>query len=170
MKNDKVFILVYCGLFTALVVIATAFLKVPTAIGYVNLGDGVIFVSAAVLGHYAAIIGGVGSAIADIMAGYSIYAPATLIIKALMGLISAKMISTQGKINIKNILVYVIAELVMVGGYFIFESFLYGLPAATGSMVPNLIQGCFGVIVAVVLIPITVRIFNRNKQIKSANH
>ena len=40
MKNNKVLLIVYCGLFAALVVIATALLKIPTAIGYVNLGDG----------------------------------------------------------------------------------------------------------------------------------
>lgn len=164
MKNAKVFTLVYSGLFTALVVIATAFLKVPTAIGYVNLGDGVIFAAAAALGPYAAVIGGVGSALADIIAGYSIYAPATLIIKAMMGFVAAKLIINQGKVTVRNVLVYVLAEVVMLGGYFIFESFLYGVPVALGSMIPNLVQGGFGVGVGVILTPITVRVFAQNKQ------
>lgn len=159
MRKDKVSILVYCGLFIALVVIATAFLKVPTAIGYVNLGDGVIFASAAVLGPYAAVIGGVGSALADIMAGYTIYAPATLVIKGLMGFVVSKMIIDFSKNSARNIFVYIIAELLMVAGYFIFESFLYGVPLAAGSLISNLVQGAFGVIIAVILTPIIRRIF-----------
>ncbi len=163
MKNNKVLTLVYCGLFTALVVIATAFLKVPTATGYVNLGDGVIFASAAVLGPYAAIVAGVGSALADIFAGYTIYAPATLVIKALMGLVAAQMIFNHEKLSKRNIIVYSIAEVIMVGGYFIFETFLYGMPVATISLLPNLIQGIFGVAIGVILTPIIKRIFKPSR-------
>ena len=159
MKNSKVLTIVYCGLFAALVVIATAVLKVPTAIGFVNLGDGVIFASAAVLGPLAAAVGGVGSAIADILAGYAVYAPATLVIKALMGFLAAKLIADAGRFSLRSVLVYGLAEIVMIAGYFAFESFVYGVAAAAGSLVPNVIQGGFGIVVGFVLAPLSKRIF-----------
>jgi uncharacterized membrane protein len=158
MKNNKVLKLVYCGLFTALVVIATAVLQISYGKGYVNLGDGVIFASAAVLGPLAAVVGGVGSALADWLAGYSIYIPATLVIKAMMGLLTAKLIADAGKFSLKNVLVYALAEVVMVGGYFVYESIMYGLPTAALSLLPNAIQGIFGIVIGTLLAPITRRV------------
>lgn len=159
MKNNKVLMLVYCSLFTALVVIATAVLQISYGKGYVNLGDGVIFASAAVLGPLAAVVGGVGSALADWLAGYSVYIPATLVIKAIMGLLAAKLIADAGKPSAKNIFVYALAEVVMVGGYFVYETVLYGMPTATVSLLPNAIQGVFGIVIGTILAPITRRIF-----------
>ena len=40
-------LLVYGGLFTALIVLATMFLKIPTLIGYANMRDGFALASAA---------------------------------------------------------------------------------------------------------------------------
>ena len=55
----------------------------------------------------------------------------------------------------------VIAELIMVAGYFGFESlpFMYGVTAALGSVIPNLIQACAAIVGA---IPLTyVKLFDR---------
>ena len=42
----------------------------------------------------------------------------------------------------------------MVAGYFLFETCLYGIGAAAGAVVPNLLQGVAGVIVGCVLVKI----------------
>ena len=146
MKNDKTKLLVYAGLFTALTTIATYFFKIETLIGYVNLGDGVIFAAAYALGPIAALVGGVGSALADLFAGYVIYIPATFVIKTFMGFFTAKMMKLNKDFMIfKNLLIFLFAEIVMVGGYFIFESIIYGMEGALGSVIPNICQGIVGI-------------------------
>ncbi|HME50981.1 MAG TPA: ECF transporter S component [Candidatus Lokiarchaeia archaeon] len=75
--------------FTALVFVATFSFRIPLPIsgGYFNLGDVVIFVTALSFGPWiGAFAGGVGSMLSD-MIGYPIYAPWTLIIKGMEGLI-----------------------------------------------------------------------------------
>ena len=84
----KVKLLVMTGVFAAMACAATMVLVVPSPTGgYMNLGDTIVLLGAYLLGPvYGAIAGGVGSAMADLLAGYAMYVPATLIIKALMGL------------------------------------------------------------------------------------
>jgi uncharacterized membrane protein len=75
--------------FTALVFVATFSFRIPLPIsgGYFNLGDVVIYVTALSFGPWiAAFAGGVGSMLSDII-GYPIYAPWTLLIKGMEGLI-----------------------------------------------------------------------------------
>lgn len=76
------------ALSTALVTAATAALSiyVPATRGYFNLGETMVYFTALLLGPaVGAFAGGVGSALADIILGYTIYAPATLVIKAAEG-------------------------------------------------------------------------------------
>ncbi len=80
---------VYAGLFTALVFAATLVaVETPVTQGYFNLGESMVY-AAAVLGGplVGALAGGVGSALADLYLGYGHYAPGTLVIKGLEGLI-----------------------------------------------------------------------------------
>ena len=48
MNNTKR--LAYGGLLAALIMVATAYLKFPTTLGYIHIGDGIIYLSAAILG------------------------------------------------------------------------------------------------------------------------
>lgn len=159
MRNKKSLLIVHSGLFATLIMIFTALLKIPTALGYINLGDGMIFASAAALGPFAAIAGGIGSVLADLLAGYPIYIPATLIIKSAMGCIAAKLIVNHGVITMRNILVYTLAEMVMVAGYFVFECFTFNVAAASVSLLSNLLQGATGVMVGTLFSPLISRIY-----------
>jgi uncharacterized membrane protein len=47
-----------------------------------------------------------------------------------------------------------VALILVPGGYFIFSSILYGTAAAVLSIVPDLLQALFGVLVATVLYPV----------------
>jgi uncharacterized membrane protein len=61
-------------------------ISVPQTRGFFNIGDTMVYVSAFLFGPYVgAFSGGVGSSIADVLLGYSYYAPATLVIKACEG-------------------------------------------------------------------------------------
>jgi len=163
MRNDKVKKLALGGMLSAVILAMTIsmHLPVPATGGYVHLGDGFIFLTAAVLGPYAALAAGIGSALADLLGGYFIYIPATFIIKAAMGLIAGKF-AAQGS-RLKRAIVFMFAELVMVLGYFAFEWALYGGAAALGAVLPNLLQGAFGVILGLILTEIASGIFQKKK-------
>lgn len=90
MKENRILKLIYAGLMMALVFVATGILpRIPipfTQGSYIHAGDSMIFITAILFGwKYGAVVGGVGSALADIFVGATIWAFPTLIIKALMG-------------------------------------------------------------------------------------
>jgi uncharacterized membrane protein len=59
---------------------------VPSTKGFFNIGETMIYITALLFGPLiGSFAGGVGSIIADILLGYTHYAPATLVIKALEG-------------------------------------------------------------------------------------
>ena len=152
------------GMLSAVILVMTIgfHVPVPATGGYVHLGDGFIFLTAAVLGPYAALAAGLGSALADLLGGYFIYVPATFMIKAAMGLIAGKFAAQSSRI--RRIIVFAIAEAVMAAGYFTFEWVLYGGAAALGAVLPNLVQGAFGVILGLLLTEITSKLFDKLKQ------
>ena len=85
MNKNKQQLLVLYSLFIALVTTVTYF-GFPMPFGYINLGDAIIFSIALVFGPVAGFISGaVGSALADIILGYAIWAPFTFVIKGLEG-------------------------------------------------------------------------------------
>ena len=140
----------YGALAAALIMVATAVIKVPGPIaGYYHLGDGVLFVMAMLMGaSTGALSAGVGSALADLMAGYGMYAPVTFVIKACMGYIAGRF--ANGSI-LRRILVFTLCELIMVAGYFAFEVVIIGFAAAGADVVLNMIQGLFGIVIGTVL-------------------
>jgi len=78
------------AVFTALVTVATVSFSVyvPATRGYFNVGETAVYVTALLFGPLiGAFAGGVGSMFADILLGYSVYAPGTLLIKACEGAI-----------------------------------------------------------------------------------
>lgn len=140
------------GVFAALILIATQF-KIPTGIGYANLGDGFILAGAYLLGPAAFFPAGIGSALADFLAGYPVYIPATFVIKGLMGLAAGLLMKNEDITLARKIIAFTAAEVIMVGGYFIFESlpFMYGMAAAAGSVIPNLAQAAVGILIGMLL-------------------
>ena len=78
------------GVFTAIVCMATLVLKIdiPATQGYFNLGDSMIYVAALLFGPFVGgVAGGLGASLADIITGALWYAPGTLAIKAVEGVI-----------------------------------------------------------------------------------
>ena len=154
MTNSKsnLRLIALCGIFAALVFIGTE-LKIPTAIGYMNLGDGVILIASYFLGPAAFFPAAIGSALGDLIAGYPVYIAPTFVIKGLMGLTAAIiMAKSHGKKAagfILRLLAGIAAELIMVGGYFVFEMLMYGQEAAAGSVVFNLIQAGVAIVIAI---------------------
>ena len=82
--------IIYLAVFTALVFVATIAIAIPmpTGVGaYLNFGDIVIFIASALLGPWGGLVaGGIGSMLADIVYA-PIFAPLTLIVKGVEGLV-----------------------------------------------------------------------------------
>lgn len=150
MRDNKTRTITKVGILIALTVIMTVAVMIPIVggNGYVNLGDMVIFLSAFLLTSKSAfLVGAIGSFLADIFLGYSLYAPASFIVKGLEGFIAATLI--RGKFGGKHPFVAtLIGGIWMAFGYYIFEVFLYGGKAALLSVPANLIQGLVGAIAA----------------------
>ena len=152
------------ALFAALACVATMSIRIPTlgTNGYIHPGDAVVILSGIILGPvYGFLAGGIGSAMADLLGGYFIYVPITLIIKGLIALISGIIYQRFGKTKKSRYICVVIGgitDIVLVaGGYFICEFFMYGAGAAA-SIPANLIQGAGGLIISLVLYPILIAV------------
>lgn len=147
--------LTFCAVFSALIFAATFFIRLPTAIGYVNAGDGVIILTGAFLGGIpGAVAGALGSALADLAAGYVMYAPVTAVIKGLMGFLAGVFLFKKRRSLLKTVAVSLLCGVIMVTGYFAFECLLYGIPAAAASVIPNCLQALFGTLIATALVKI----------------
>ncbi len=154
MKTKK---LVNSALFSALVCIATLIIKIPSPFkGYFNLGDCVVLFAGWVLSpFYAFFAAGLGSAVADIISGYVIYAPATFLIKGLMALVAFgghKYFETKERKMLYALIPCVIAEFLMVSGYFVFEGFLYGFIPSSVNIPVNALQGLVGAFAGLIII------------------
>ena len=148
--------IVTTALLAALVCVATMLIKIPSPLkGYLNLGDGIVLLCGWLLSPvYGFLAAGIGSALADLFAGYVIYVPATFVIKGLMAIVAYYGFRLLGK-RIGNVLAMVLAgilaEIIMVLGYYVFEGFLYGFVESIVNIPANAVQGVAGIILGTVL-------------------
>lgn len=167
MKHMSTFRIVMTALFAALICVATMLVRIPIPAtgGYANLGDGVILICAFLTQPIcAAIAAGLGSLLADLLAGYAAYAPGTLVIKAGVALIAALLFRRFGRQHSTKralavmLLAGILAEACMVLGYFFYEAVLLGMGGGAAGAIPgNIGQGAVGVIIACVVAPVLTR-------------
>lgn len=162
--NRKTKLLTLSALMAAMTCVATMLIQIPSpGQGYVNLGDCIVNVSAWALGpFFGAAAAGIGSALADIISGYAVFAPATLIIKALMAVVSFYVFRTVENHTKKTvparIIAAVCAEIVMTVGYVLYETVIYGsLAAAIAGAYGDLIQGLMGVVSSVAIYELIIK-------------
>ena len=137
--------IVITALFAALACVATMIIKVPTVgtNGYVNIGDTIVLLSAWMIGGvYGALAAGIGSALSDFISGYGSYVPGTFAYLVFVTIKKANTKDSKGMNVVAYIVSGVVAEVIMVLGYFLYESTLlgYGL-GAVPSIGSNSIQG-----------------------------
>ncbi len=91
---------------------------------------------------------------ADLLGGYTMYVPGTLVIKALMGALAATLYRKIGHVGVVGVLICAVAaEAVMVLGYWIYDGVLVGSLLGSAVGIPsNLVQAAFGVIASTVLL------------------
>jgi len=148
------------GIFTALSYVVTAFIQIPIPAtgGYINVGDIMVMFTALLFGPIVGgISGGVGPMIADILSPYSIYAPATLIIKGIEGFLIGFIANPKDKssrISYRDIIAVIIGGLMIPFGYFIFQAYILtqGVPVALVEVPGNFFQFGFAAITSLLLI------------------
>lgn len=163
---------IIAALMAALTCVGTMIIKVPTPTnGYIHPGDGFVLLSGLLLGPlWGSLAAGIGSALSDLIGGYFVYVPATFVIKALTaftGYTVYRLLSKllKNKTELPTLIISGIAgEAVMVLGYFLFEIFMLsvvnettlsaGVIASLAGIIPNIIQGMFGVIISTILFPL----------------
>ncbi|MBN2899167.1 MAG: ECF transporter S component [Clostridia bacterium] len=150
--------IVAAGLMAALVTVGTMLIQIPVGIsGYVHLGDSMVYFAGVIFGP---VIGGlaaaIGSFLADMLSGYAVYAIPTFIIKGLDAVVIAlvyKLLSGGSASSTRKITAYTIAflcgTLLMASGYFLFETFMYGMEGAIVAVIPNLFQGAVGGVISI---------------------
>ena len=148
--------------FVALTYIFTAFINVKLPIaangGLIHLGNVPLFIGAILFGKKTgAIAGGIGMGLFDLLSGWTLWAPFTLIIVGIMGFTVGKLTEDPRHQNMKWYVIAIAAACVIkVVGYYIAEVIIYGNPLAPVSSIPgNLVQiGVAAVIVLIVITPL----------------
>ena len=153
MKAQKI---VQLALFSALVFVATYFLRIPVQIGYINFGDAFLLLAGVLLGPFGAgICGALGGAIADVVAGFAVYAPFTLVVKFLEGVFCGLLFAIIKRRNkfyfFGTVLSFVVSALWMVLGYCIANTILYSLETALLALINDFVQAGISVFIATLL-------------------
>ena len=135
-SSQRTRMMVMTAVFAALACVATMVIKVPSPTGgYMNLGDTVVL-----LGGY--------------LLGSAIYAPATLVIKAVMAVLAAACWQAfgRGRGPLGLAACGVVGELPMVLGYWLYDGMLMGsLTGAAAGIPSNLVQAAFGIAASTLL-------------------
>ena len=128
-----------CGATLLLTLIS---IPLPSGYGYVNLGDAGVFLCACLLpGGLGALAAGVGAALADLILGWAMYAPVTLLIKGLTALLAGLALRRAKKAGLPlSLLCCLLVPL----GYFLYETILLTAPVAAVNVLPNALQAAIG--------------------------
>ena len=157
-SRTKTFDLIISALLIALVFVSTVFLNIKLPIGgqggLVHLGTGMLFIASIMFGpKKGAIAGSMGMGLFDLMSGWTIWAPGTIIARGLQGYIVGKIAWSKGKNGnsvVLNILAMIVSVPVMLVVYYFYESIIFGNWINPLASIPgNLIQNAVGMVIAI---------------------
>ena len=154
MRDMKIRKMVLAALMAALTYVATLVVRIPSPMqGYVNLGDCCVLLSGWMLGPWwGGAAAGIGSMLTDLLNGYAHYAPGTLVTKALDAMAAALIVKALGRKPYAYVVGGVVGELIMVAGYFVAGSVLYGSVITGATQIPGLVaEGIVGIVLFYVI-------------------
>jgi uncharacterized membrane protein len=177
-NSSEVKQLVHVGIiaaFATLAFVGTTIIRIPIPAtgGYFNLGDTFVMIAALLYGPLiGGLVGLIGPAAADAI-GFPQFILATAIVKGLEGAaVGAIGGGKRGTSPGKAAIALAVGIVILVGGYFIFEAFIYPMlaktvrffgvtdpKAAMAEVIPNLLQGVISAVIAFGIC----RVFNRKK-------
>ncbi|GEN83077.1 membrane protein [Sporosarcina luteola] len=155
----KTFDLVLTAILSTLVLVTTMFINIKLPIGQgglIHLGTATLFIVAILFGpKKGALAGAIGMGLFDIFGGWIIWAPTTIIARALQGYIVGKIAWSNGHRgdSVKlNILAAVASTPVMLAVYYIGQGIMYNNWVAPLASIPgDIIQSVVGLLVAIPL-------------------
>lgn len=177
--NSKILDICQISLMAAIVFLATWFIHVPsfTSMGVVHIGDSMVFTAAILFNRKKAVAASaLGMMIFDVLTGYAMWAPFTLVIKGTMALIAGQIAYRNGYKGdniINNALAFISGGVWMIVGYYFagvaISHFAFNMGLAKSLIVPlsdvfgNVIEVAVGIIIA---IPLTKAITEALKKAK----
>ena len=136
MNKQKTKYLCLAAVMAAIIFVFTQFFHIPSHTGYTHIGDAFVYLAGALLPWPSArCAGAVGAALADVLGGYAMWAPASVAIKALTALCF-----TSRKETIlcrRNLVALVPAFLLCAGGYYGYEVLITGNTVAPLAGIPG---------------------------------
>jgi uncharacterized membrane protein len=159
------------AIFAALVATITYLITIPIPAtqGIFNFGEMIIYTSALLMGPYVGAFAGGGAAIADLLVPLgAVYAPATLVIKAIEGFTVGflnKKLKKKTNLTISATISVLLGGTIMIIGYFIYQVTALGFPVAAALVeLPfNVVQMLVGLIIAVPVMHAVLRVFPQLK-------
>lgn len=128
-------------------------IPVPATHGMVTLCEVGIYTSAILFGNPVGVfVGGASGFMIDVLSGYPEWCLFSLVIHGLQGLVVAALAHRDSGVVRGMVLPMFAGSLVMVVGYYLATSLLFGWPAGLASIPGNLIQVGFGLVVTVALV------------------
>lgn len=149
--------LIITSMLIALVFVATVMLNIKLPIsangGLVHLGTAMLFIASILFGpKKGAIAGAVGMGLFDLMMGWTLWAPFTIVARGLQGYIVGKIAWSNGRNGnsyVFNLVGTIVSAPVMLAVYYICERVIFGswvIPL--GSIPGNLVQIVVGMCIA----------------------
>ncbi|OMC81116.1 ECF transporter S component [Viridibacillus sp. FSL H8-0123] len=163
-SNARTFNLILTSMLIALVFVATLLLNIKLPItangGLVHLGTAMLFIVSILFGpKKGAIAGAIGMGLFDLVSGWTLWAPFTILTRGLQGYIVGKIAWSNGRNGRSmgfNLLATIISVPFMLAGYYICEGVIFSswiVPAASipGNIVQNVVGICAAIPVCAVL-------------------
>ena len=136
MKNRTTRRICLTALMAAIIYVFTAYIHVPSHTGYTHVGDGFLYLAASLLpAPFAAAAGAIGAGLADLLSGYGIWTPGTVIIKVLTAFCFTS--RCEKLVNKRNVLGILPALVLCVGGYYLYEALITGNFTAPALGIPG---------------------------------
>lgn len=163
MKSTKEYIrtIAESALFCAIIFAVTAYMpRIPLAGqgGYIHLGDAFVYLAGAMLPlPFSVMAAGLGGALADLLTGYAVWAPASFVIKALAAFCFTS--RTKKILCKRNFIAQGLAAVITIAGYYLFEAIISNnFAAPLASVLPNLAQAAAASIIFCAFAPVADKI------------
>ena len=157
MKENTAKFVTINALSIALVCVSTMAIQIPIPLGYMHLGNPCILLTAALFGPTTGLLaGGIGSALADLLTGYTQWVLPTLLIKSIMGFAIGYLAWGKEKklhmASVRTLLASIAGVAVMIAGYTIAGAVMNGSIYTGLLQVPGLtLEGIIGMAIFYVI-------------------
>ena len=155
--SQKTLDLIMTSMLVALVFLSTFFLniKLPISVngGLVHLGTAMLFIASILFGpKKGALAGAIGMGLFDIVGGWLLWAPITIVARGLQGFIVGKIAWSNGRKGSSlalNVIATIVSIPFMIAVYYFGEVILYGNWIVPLTSIPgDLLQNALGMIIA----------------------